>query len=104
MHWWVIFSALEDAEVGKDMQDRLYEGKAAGSRPDRNSKIALALARGGRPAEAGRLADQISKENPGDTLVQHYFIPPSKPRSSCGNTIRRQPSICSAALPSTIWR
>jgi hypothetical protein len=75
MHWWVIFSALEDAEVGKDMQDRLYEGKATGSRPDRNSKIALALARGGRPAEAGRLADQISTENPGDTLVQHYFIP-----------------------------
>ena len=75
--WWVVFSALEDAEVGKDMQARRYESKAAGSPLDRNSKIALALAlaRAGQTAEAGRLADQISAERPEDTLVQHYFIP-----------------------------
>jgi DNA-binding winged helix-turn-helix (wHTH) protein/tetratricopeptide (TPR) repeat protein/tRNA A-37 threonylcarbamoyl transferase component Bud32 len=75
--WWVVFSALEDAEVGKDMQARGYESKAAGSPLDRNSKIALALAfaRSGQTAEAGKLADQISVERPEDTLVQHYFIP-----------------------------
>ena len=75
--WWVVLSALEDAEVGEDVQARLYEGKAAGSPLDRNNKIALALAlaRSGRTAEAGRLADQISAERPEDTLVQHYFIP-----------------------------
>jgi eukaryotic-like serine/threonine-protein kinase len=75
--WWILFSALEDAEVGKDMQARRNDSKAAGSQLNRNSKIglALALARSGQTAEAGRLADQISAEKPEDTLVQHYFIP-----------------------------
>jgi tetratricopeptide (TPR) repeat protein len=75
--WWVVLSALEDAEVGKDVQARVCENKAAGSPLDRDNKIALALAlaRSGRTAEAGRLADQISAERPEDTLVQHYFIP-----------------------------
>src|SRR5580704_5119401 len=75
--WWVVLSALEDAEVGKDVQARHYESKAAASPLDRNNKIALALAlaRSGQTAEAGRLADEISAERPEDTLVQHYFIP-----------------------------
>jgi tetratricopeptide (TPR) repeat protein len=75
--WWVILSALEDAEVGEDVQARRYESKEAGSPLDRNGKIALAfaLARSGRAAEASRLADQVSAERPEDTLVQHYFIP-----------------------------
>ncbi len=75
--WWVVLSALEDAEVGKDVQARAYESRAAGSPLDRDNKtaLALALARSGQTAEAGRLADQISAERPEDTLVQHYFIP-----------------------------
>ncbi|MGA9642413.1 MAG: protein kinase, partial [Terriglobales bacterium] len=75
--WWVILSALEDAEVGKDAQARRYESDATGSPLDRPGKIALAfaLARSGQTAEAGRLADQVSAERPDDTLVQHYFIP-----------------------------
>ncbi|MGA8409382.1 MAG: winged helix-turn-helix domain-containing protein [Candidatus Acidiferrales bacterium] len=75
--WWVIVSALEDVEVGKDAQARSDESKAAGSPLDRNGKfaLALALARSGRATEAGRLADQVSAERPEDTLVQHYFAP-----------------------------
>jgi DNA-binding winged helix-turn-helix (wHTH) protein len=75
--WWVVLSALEDAEVGKDVQARRYASKAAGIPLDRYNKVALALAlaRSGRTAEAGRLADQISAERPEDTLVLHYFIP-----------------------------
>jgi hypothetical protein len=75
--WWGLLSALEDAEVGKDAQAQRFESKETGSPLDRNSKIvvALALARSGRAAEAGRLADQVSAERPEDTLVQHYFIP-----------------------------
>jgi eukaryotic-like serine/threonine-protein kinase len=75
--WLAVLSALEDAEVGKDVQARSYETKAAGSPLDLNGKIALALAlaRSGRAAEAGRLADEASAERPEDTLVQHYFIP-----------------------------
>src|ERR1700733_10304249 len=74
---WVIPAALEDAEVGKDVQARRYESQAAGSPLDRNGKIDLAqaLARSGRGAEAGRLADQVSAERPEDTLVRHYFVP-----------------------------
>jgi eukaryotic-like serine/threonine-protein kinase len=74
---WVIPAALEDAEVGKDLQARRYESKAAASPLDRNGKIALAqaLARSGQGAEAGTLADQVSAERPEDTLVQHYFVP-----------------------------
>jgi len=73
----VIPAALEDAEVGKDAQARRYESKAAASSLDRNGKIALAqaLARSGRTAEAGTIADQVSAERPEDTLVQHYFVP-----------------------------
>jgi tetratricopeptide (TPR) repeat protein len=75
--WWVVLSALEDAEAGKDVQARRYESRAAGSPLDRLNKtaLALALARSGRTAEAGRLADQISAEKPEGTLVQHYFVP-----------------------------
>jgi len=75
--WWVLLSALEDAEVGKDVQAQHYESNAAGSPLDRDGKIAVALvlARSGRAAEAGSLADQVSAERPEDTLVQHYFIP-----------------------------
>jgi eukaryotic-like serine/threonine-protein kinase len=74
---WAILSALEDAEVGKDAQARRYESKAARSPLDRSGKIALALAlaRSGRAAEAGTLADQVSAERPEDTLVQRHFIP-----------------------------
>jgi tetratricopeptide (TPR) repeat protein len=75
--WWVVLSALEDAEVGKDVQARRYESEAARSKLDRNNKIALALAlaRSGRTEEAGKLADEISAERPLDTIVQNYFIP-----------------------------
>ena len=75
--WWGMLSALEDAEVGKDVQARSYETKAAGSPLDLNGKIvvALALARSGRVAEAASLADQVGAARPEDTLVQHYFVP-----------------------------
>jgi DNA-binding winged helix-turn-helix (wHTH) protein len=75
--WWVLLSALEDAEVGKDVQARRLESKITGSPLDRNSKIvvALALARTGGTEQAGQLADEVRAERPEDTLVQHYFIP-----------------------------
>jgi DNA-binding winged helix-turn-helix (wHTH) protein len=75
--WWVVLSALEDAEAGKDVQARRYESEAARSKLDCNNKIALALAlaRSGRTEEAGKLADEISAERPLDTIVQNYFIP-----------------------------
>jgi eukaryotic-like serine/threonine-protein kinase len=75
--WWVVLSALEDAEVGKDGQARRCESEVAANNLDGNNRIALALAlaRSGRTDEASKLADRISTERPEDTLVQHYFIP-----------------------------
>jgi serine/threonine protein kinase len=75
--WWEIFSALEDAEVGKDMQLRRYKVEVAETPLNRNSRIclALALARSGETTKAERFADEISAERPHDTLVQHYFVP-----------------------------
>jgi tetratricopeptide (TPR) repeat protein len=37
--------------------------------------LALSLARSGRTAEAERLADEVSKEAPLDTIVQKYLVP-----------------------------
>jgi eukaryotic-like serine/threonine-protein kinase len=75
--WWVVLSALENAEVGKKAEARRYEGEAARRKLDRNNRIALALslARSGRIEEAGEIADQVSAERPEDTQVQYYFVP-----------------------------
>jgi hypothetical protein len=75
--WWVIVSALEDAEVGKDVEARRYESKVDGNSLDSDGKVALALAlaRSGRTEEAGKLADQVNADGPENTLVQHYFVP-----------------------------
>jgi eukaryotic-like serine/threonine-protein kinase len=71
--WW----ALENAEVGKDVQARRYLTKADRSKLGRDDKLvlALALARSGQTEEAAKLADQISAERPEDTLVQNYLAP-----------------------------
>jgi eukaryotic-like serine/threonine-protein kinase len=75
--WWVVLSALEYAEVGKEVQARRYQSEAAARKMELNNKIALALAlaRSGRTEQAGDLAAQISAEKPEGTLEQHYFLP-----------------------------
>jgi eukaryotic-like serine/threonine-protein kinase len=75
--WWVVLSALENAEVGRETEARRCEGEAARRKLDRNNRIALALAlaRSGRIEEAGAIADQVSVERPEDTQVQNYFVP-----------------------------
>jgi eukaryotic-like serine/threonine-protein kinase len=75
--YWPFRSAVENAEVGRDVQARRYENEADRSKLDRDGKLwlALALARSGQTEEAGKLADQISAERPEDTLVQNYLVP-----------------------------
>jgi eukaryotic-like serine/threonine-protein kinase len=75
--WWIVLSALENAEVGREVEARRYETEAARRKLDRNDKIALALAfaRSGRTEEARTIADQVSVERPEDTQVQCYFVP-----------------------------
>jgi len=73
----IVLAALENAEVGRDVQARRYESEADRSKLEQDDKLvlALALARSGRTEEAGKLADQISAERPEDTLVQNYLAP-----------------------------
>ena len=75
--WWVLLSAMEDAEVGKEVDARRYQDRAARGVLDREGKIALAfsLARSGQTTESSKMADQVSAERPEDTLVQYYFVP-----------------------------
>jgi eukaryotic-like serine/threonine-protein kinase len=77
VHSWPVYWALENAEVGRDVQARRYKSTADRSKLARDDKLvlALALARSGQTEEAGKLADQISAERPEDTLVQHYLVP-----------------------------
>ncbi len=73
----IVLAALENAEVGRDVQARRYESTADRSKLDRDDRLvlALALARSGLTEEAGKLADQISAGRPEDTLVQKYLAP-----------------------------
>jgi tetratricopeptide (TPR) repeat protein len=73
----IVLAALENAEVGRDVQARRYESTADRSKLERDDELvlALALARSGQTEEAGKLADQISAERSEDTLVQNYLAP-----------------------------
>jgi eukaryotic-like serine/threonine-protein kinase len=73
----LVFSALRNAEAGRAVQTRKMEDQALQSKLERNRRmfLALSLARSGRTAEAERLADEVSKEAPLDTIVQKYLVP-----------------------------
>jgi DNA-binding winged helix-turn-helix (wHTH) protein len=76
-NWWVVLSALEDAEAGKDAEARRHEGEVAGRELDYFDEAALALARArsGQLEQAEKLANDVSTKRPEDTLVQHYLVP-----------------------------
>jgi eukaryotic-like serine/threonine-protein kinase len=76
-NWWVVLSALEDAEAGKDADARRHEAEVAASKLDYYDEAALALAcaRSGQLEQAEKLASDVSTKRPEDTLVQHYLVP-----------------------------
>jgi eukaryotic-like serine/threonine-protein kinase len=73
----LVLSALQNAEVGNVNQARIIEDRALQRILDPNQTMILALsfARSGRTEEAARLADEVSREAPSDTLVQEYLVP-----------------------------
>jgi eukaryotic-like serine/threonine-protein kinase len=73
----LVYSALQNAEAGRAIQARKTQGQALQSKLERNKRmvLALSLARSGRTGEANRLADEVSKEAPLDTIVQKYLVP-----------------------------
>jgi eukaryotic-like serine/threonine-protein kinase len=70
-------SALREVEVGNKEQARAEVNAALKLAPNRDVKAmgALALARAGDTAEAEKLAAELDKTFPLDTLVQRYWLP-----------------------------
>jgi eukaryotic-like serine/threonine-protein kinase len=75
--WALVFSALQNAEAGRLVQARRIEDLALQRKMDRDQRmtLGLSLARSGRAEEATRIADEVSKEAPLDTIVQKYLVP-----------------------------
>src|SRR5258708_3848788 len=73
----LVYSALQNAEVGRAIQARKTQDQALRGKLERNRRmvLALSLARSGRIDQANRLADEVSQEAPLDTIVQKYLIP-----------------------------
>ena len=73
----LVFSALQNAEAGRTIQARKTQDQALQSKLERNRRmvLALSLARSGRTDQANRLADEVSREAPLDTIVQKYLVP-----------------------------
>jgi tetratricopeptide (TPR) repeat protein len=73
----LVFSALRNAEAGRTIRARNIEDQVLQSKLERGLRmiLALSLARSGRTDEAGRIADEVSREAPLDTIVQKYLVP-----------------------------
>jgi len=70
-------AALREVESGNRGQARAEANAAVKLAPNRDVRAiaALALARAGDTAEAGKLAGELDKAFPLDTLVQRYWLP-----------------------------
>ena len=70
-------AALRDAEAGKREEARADAGAAAKLAPNRDvlANAALAMARAGDTSAAEKLADELDKSFPVDTIVQRYRLP-----------------------------
>ena len=75
--WALVFSALQNTEAGRLVQARRIEDQALQRKLDRDQRmtLGLSLARSGRAQEATRIADEVSKQAPLDTIVQKYLVP-----------------------------
>jgi eukaryotic-like serine/threonine-protein kinase len=74
---WLLNAALRDAEVGNSAQSRQQVQAALLLAANRNSQIlgALALARAGETNEAQRMAADLAKRFPLNTLLNNYWLP-----------------------------
>jgi serine/threonine protein kinase/tetratricopeptide (TPR) repeat protein len=74
---WRAYEALREAEFGNSAQARKAAAQAMALTAGRDVQIlvALTLARAGDPAAAQKLADQVDRESPLDTVIQGYWLP-----------------------------
>ena len=78
--FWQGNAALREVEFGNAAEGLKQAREALGLAPGRDVKVeaALALARGGDVAAAGKLVDALNQEFPLDTLMQNYWLPTVK--------------------------
>jgi len=74
---WEITEALREAEVGNAAPARKATEEALAINSGRDIRLlaALTLARAGDNTQAQKMADQIAKEAPLDTMIQSYWLP-----------------------------
>jgi len=74
---WRANEALREAEFGNAAQARKVAAQAMALSAGRDVQIlaALTFARAGDPAAAQKLADQLDRESPLDTMIQGYWLP-----------------------------
>ena len=74
---WRVNGALREAEFGNAAEARKMAAQALALTAGRDVQIlaALSYARAGDSAAAEKLADQIDRESPLDTMIQGYWLP-----------------------------
>jgi tetratricopeptide (TPR) repeat protein len=74
---WQIEAALREAELGNSAAARQQVKATLALASNHDSQIlgALALARAGDSAQAAKMADNLAKQYPEDTLVNSYWLP-----------------------------
>ncbi|MGH9712473.1 MAG: protein kinase domain-containing protein [Candidatus Acidiferrales bacterium] len=74
---WHLEAALREAELGNSAEARQQAKAALALASNHDSQIlgALALARAGDSAQAAKMADDLAKRYPEDTLVNSYWLP-----------------------------
>jgi tetratricopeptide (TPR) repeat protein/class 3 adenylate cyclase len=74
---WQLTAALREAEVGYSEPARQQTAVALALAPTRDVRIlaALALARAGELSRPQKMADDLEKENPRNTMIQGYWLP-----------------------------
>ncbi len=74
---WQINAALREAEFGNEARARQQAEEVLAKSSNREMQIlgALALARAGDSGRAERMADDLAKRFPSDTLVNRYWLP-----------------------------
>ena len=74
---WQANSALHEAEVLRTVsaREQAHAALAIAAGPVVNTLAALALARSGNTVEARRLADNLGRDSPNDTILQNYWLP-----------------------------
>jgi serine/threonine protein kinase/tetratricopeptide (TPR) repeat protein len=99
---WQLEAALREAELGNSAEARQQAKAALALASNHDSQIlgALALARAGDSAQAAKMADDLAKQYPEDTLVNNYWLPSVRATIELGrNNADKAIEILQAAVP-----